>query len=129
MEVTLPELLDKKSILLLKLENLGESASNKAKNIKNNLDECNKAIEEFEKKGIEIRKQWSDKLYEYNKEAWVLYDKMAQEEKKENPDFLEMGKIYIGMQIANKKRVAVKNQITDLTGEGFKDVKIGRAHV
>ena len=34
MEVTLPELLDKKSILLLKLENLGESASNKAKNIK-----------------------------------------------------------------------------------------------
>ncbi|MBS3098790.1 hypothetical protein J4462_01110 [Candidatus Pacearchaeota archaeon] len=124
MEVTLPELLDKKSILLLKLENLGESASNKAKNIKNNLDECNKAIEEFEKKGIEIRKQWSDKLYEYNKEAWVLYDKMAQEEKKENPDFLEMGKIYIGMQIANKKRVAVKNQITDLTGEGFKDVKV-----
>ena len=63
-------------------------------------------------------------MYEYNKEAWVLYDKMAQEEKKENPDFLEMGKIYIGMQIANKKRVAVKNQITDLTGEGFKDVKV-----
>ena len=86
MEVTLPELLDKKSILLLKLENLGESASNKAKNIKNNLDECNKAIEEFEKKGIEIRKQWSDKLYEYNKEAWVLYDKMAQEEKKEKDE-------------------------------------------
>ena len=122
MEVTLPELIDKWSILKLKIENTQNFEQ--LRNLKKELVIIEKATNEFRKKGLNIKKEWLDKLYDFNKEGWVLYDKMAQEEKKENPDFKEMGRIYISMQITNKKRVAVKNQITEETGEGFKDVKV-----
>jgi len=121
MEATLPEILDKISILKIKLEH---AEADVKINLFSELDECIKSLRLFEDKGIKVKQEWSGALYDANKEGWELYDRMAREEKKENPDFVEMGRIYIDMQIANKKRVAVKNQITEETGEGFKDVKI-----
>ena len=83
--------------------------------------ECEKAVQEFEGKGIKIKQEWFDELSRHNKDFWDQV--IALKEAEENNDLEEMGKMYIRQRIANKKRVEVKNKITQETKTGFKAYK------
>ena len=119
MEMPLPEIIDRISILKLKIERVNVSLR---KSFEREMQECEKAIEEFRNKGIIIKQEWIDKLYEINGFQWNLESEMNNLRKAEKIE--EMGKIYLDLQISNKKRVAVKNQISEETGSGFRDIKV-----
>jgi|SRR3989338_7967878 len=116
MEISLPEIIDRITILKLKIENGGAD-------FKEELEEYQKALKEFEDRGVKINPEWINELYERNKYQWGLESSLRKlKEKKE--DLKEMGKLYIELQISNKKRVAIKNRIAENSGSGFKDIKI-----
>jgi len=117
MKVPISEIIDRISILKLKIENLNNPLFNEE------LEECEKALENFREEGIEIKLDWIDELYEINKYQWGL-ESSLKKLREEKSDFEEMGKIYIELQISNKKRVAVKNKISEETKSGFKEIEV-----
>ena len=112
MEVSPAEIVDRISIVKLKTERIGESL------LKKEYLALEKALEEFKRKGIEIKKEWIDELYKINGEEWDLLEKMN-EERKKGEDYAKIGKIYIETEKINKKRANVKNKIVRETGKGF----------
>jgi len=117
MEIPPAEVIDRMSIVKLKIERIGEL------HLQKEFEELQKAVEEFEQKDIKIKSEWFEELYVINGAQWDLESRMRKA-KENGPDFIEMGKIYIELQKSNKKRVAVKNKISEETGQGFKDIKI-----
>ena len=120
MEVPLSEIIDRMTILRLKMEH---SNNDSAKvNFEKELGECKQGVEEFKQKGINLSKELIETLYNINKTQWNLESEMR---KAMDANELEkMGKLYIEIQISNKKRVNVKNQIAEKSGSGFKDISI-----
>lgn len=45
-------------------------------------------------------------------------------EKNTTQDLEKIGRLYIAVEKSNKKRVAIKNEIINETGEGCRDVKM-----
>ena len=66
MEMPLPEILDRISIVKLKIERIGEP------HLKEEYEEYNKAIKEQKLRGIKIKDEWLKKLYEINGKIWDL---------------------------------------------------------
>ena len=120
MEMPLPEILDRASIIRLKIERIGEP------HLKRELEEYEKAIKEFEAKGVKINPEWFKLLYEYNGKIWDL-ESDIRKGKDGELGFEEIGRRTIEIRGWNKKRVAVKNRIVEETGSGFKDVKMNHA--
>jgi len=114
MEISLLELIDKMTILKLKIEKVGDPQ------LRTELEEYEKAIEELKKRGAQIEQEWFDKLYEINKEIWDLQSKINNARKQGS--LKEIGGGYIELAISNKKRITVKNEIASKTGRGFKDI-------
>jgi len=117
MEIPISEIIDRISILRLKIEN-GSNPS-----FKEELSVYEKALEQFRKRGIRIKSEWLEELYMINKYQWGL-ESSLREMRENKSELKELGKLYIQIQISNKKRMAVKNQITEETGSGFKDIKV-----
>ncbi len=117
MEIMPAELIDKMSILKLKIERTGEPR------LSQQYNEYNTAIEKFKEAGIEIKHEWFDELYEANKEQWEIYAQLN-EEKNNNRDLEKIGRLYVAVEKSNKKRVAIKNRIVEGTGKGFRDIKM-----
>lgn len=120
MEISLSEMLDRMSILKLKIERIKEEHLNEE------MREYEKALKEFEAKGIIIKKQWLDDLYDLNKQIWDL-ESDIRKGKEGELGLEEVGRRAIAIRDINKKRVAIKNKITEETGLGFKDVKMNHA--
>ena len=117
MLMPLSDLADKLTILRIK------KGYKNSEEINNELQEINKSLEEYSKKGIEIDSVLIDKLALVNRELWDLVSELAEANKNEGK--LEViGRIYIKQHIANKKRIAIKNQIVRDTGIGFKDISV-----
>ncbi len=116
MEIPLPEIIDRISILKLKIKN------GKNPEFDEELKVCEKAIKEFREKGYKIKEEWFEELYEINKNQWDLESLLKKTKEKNNLE--EVGKIYIKLQLSNKKRVAVKNRIVEETGSGFHDIRV-----
>lgn len=117
MEISLTDIIDRISILKLKMERIGEQE------FQEEFDAHQAALKEFENRGIHIRQEWIDILYEINKETWDLTVSIVQTAEKEN-GFAEIGRLHLERLILNKKRVAVKNEIADKTGSGSRDIKM-----
>lgn len=113
----LPELLDRWSILKLKIERIKEPHLNLE------MEAYQKALDEFEEKGIEIKKKWLDELYDLNKQIWDL-ESDIRNGKEEELGLEEVGRRAILIRETNKKRITVKNKIVEESGHGFKDVKM-----
>ncbi len=116
MEVSPADILDRMSIVKLKIERIG------VPELQDEMDALQKAVDEFKEKGVEIKEVWLDELYEINKEEWDLLDKMN-EEKKTGEDYEKIGRLYIETEGVNKQRAEAKNKIIEDTGEGFKEIK------
>jgi uncharacterized protein YxjI len=119
MEVPLSEVLDRLSILKLKLERIGEE-------VKEEHNTYEKAVEEFKNRGIKVKDDWLKKLYEINGKIWDLeFD--IRRGKEGELGLEEVGRRAILIRGLNKKRVGIKNQIAEETGLGFKDIKMNHA--
>jgi hypothetical protein len=116
MEILLSEIIDRMTILKLKIEHSDNSS------FREELTLLENAIKEFERRGIKINPSWFEELYEINKGQWNLESSLKRINETEI-NFKESGKLYIEIQISNKKRVAVKNKIAEETLSGFKDIK------
>lgn len=117
METPLTDVIDRISILRLKMERIGE------KEFQNELDAYQEALKEFENRGIQIRPEWFDTLYEINKETWDLTSALKEASEIEN-ELEEIGRLHMWRLVLNKRRVAIKNEIADTTGSGSRDIKM-----
>lgn len=120
MEMPLPEVLDRMSILKLKIERIGEP------HLVLEMSEYEKALEDFEKRGIKIDPNWVNELYEINGKIWDL-ESDIRKGKEFELGLEEVGRRAIAIRELNKRRISVKNQIVEKTGLGFKDVKMNHA--
>ncbi|MDO8467792.1 MAG: hypothetical protein Q7S56_02490 [Nanoarchaeota archaeon] len=125
MEMPLSELIDKLSIVKLKIERVGEPQLQKE------YEAYLKAIEEFEKKGVIIKKIWVEELYSINKQCWDLeWDarKITASaniwEEAEKFGLAELGRRALIIGDLMKKRADVKSEIARESKIGFEDKKI-----
>ncbi len=116
MEISPAEIIDRMSIVKLKIKRIG------VPELQIEFDALQNALEEFRGRGVEIKDSWIDELYEINREEWDLLDKMN-EEKKSGGDFEKIGRLYIETEGVNKKRAETKNRIIEETKVGFKEIK------
>ena len=119
MEMPLPEILDRMSILKLKVERIGEE------HLKKEMSAYEKSLEDFKEK-IEIKYEWLNELYNINKMIWDLESDIRRGKEKEL-GLEEVGRRALAIRELNKKRVAMKNKVVEETGLGFKDVKMNHA--
>ena len=117
MEWSPADILDRMSIVQLKIERIGLPESQKE------LETLKESLKKFKEKGVEIKEEWLDELYEINKKEWNLLGEMNQERKKEQRDYAKIGELYIRTEEMNKKRAEAKNKIIEETGVGFKEIK------
>jgi len=120
MEMHLSEVIDRMTIVKLKIERIGEP------HLKKEYNEYENALNEFEKKGIKIKDKWFSELYEINKKIWDLESDIRRGKEKEL-GLEEVGRRAIEIRNINQQRVSIKNQITEETGNGFKDIKMNHA--
>jgi hypothetical protein len=116
MEVSPAEILDRMSIVKLKIERIG------IPELQKEMNALQKAVEDFRERGMDIKEEWISELYEINKSEWDLLDKMN-EERKSGEDYEKIGRVYIETEKVNKKRSETKNRIIEETGAGFKEIK------
>ena len=120
MEMPLPELLDRLVIVRLKAERIGD------KEKEEELEFYNKELENYRKKGLIIKNEWLKKLYEVNGKIWDL-EADIRKGKEGELGLEEVGRRAIEIRNLNKTRISIKNEITEVTGSGFKDVKVNHA--
>ena len=116
----LPEILDRMSIVKLKIERIREEHLNQE------YEEYVKALAEFKEKGIEIDEKWLEQLYELNGKIWDL-ESDIRKGKEGELGLEEVGRRAIAIREINMQRISVKNEIVEKTGLGFKDVKMNHA--
>ena len=116
----LPELLDRLVIVRLKAERI----KNKEKEME--LAFYLKELEDYKKKGFIINDEWVERLYNVNGKIWDL-ESDIRKGKEGALGLEEVGRRAIEIRNLNKIRISIKNEITEATGSGFKDVKINHA--
>ena len=120
MRYPLCELLDRRAIILLYLEN--EEYSRDKPNHQKEFDEYTSAINDYIFDGfcnIEQVEEWHNDLYHVNREIWDLESEIRKG--KENELGLEeVGRRAIMIRNINNKRVSLKNKITEMSGVGYK---------
>ncbi len=125
MEMPLSDIIDKKSIIQLKIERVGES------HLKKELEKFEKALKEFEAQEIKINPVWLEQLYRINGKIWDLEWEVRKVvnspkvwEEAEKMGFEELGRRAILVENFMKERIGVKNKIIAETGSGFQEKKI-----
>lgn len=120
MEMPLAEVLDRLSILKLKIERINEP------HLKKELKAFNNALGEFKNNGLKIKQEWLNELYKINTKIWDL-EADIRKGKEGELGLEEVGRRAILIRNLNRERVALKNNIIQETGIGFKDVKVNHA--
>lgn len=126
MRYPLDELLDKRSIIQLKMERL---EGDELESLIREFNDYTKAIEEYISEGVCTYPQfdqWHKELYEANGRTWDLeanlrkgqIGKMSLE---------DVGRTAIAIRESNGFRVSIKSKIVSETGVGYRDIKINHA--
>ena len=127
MRYPLDELIDKRSIIQLKIERVEDEED--VARLRRERSDYTAAIEEYiseEKcKASEVQ-QWHNKLYEANGKTWDLEVNIRKGQLGEM-SLEEIGKTAIEIRESNGLRVRVKSEIVAATGIGYKDIKINHA--
>ncbi|MDO8430313.1 MAG: hypothetical protein Q7S73_03025 [bacterium] len=126
MEMPLSEILDRHSIVRLKIERLSPVQKNAEPLLQREFAAYSAAIEDFHKKNIEVKKEWLEGLYKINGRCWDLEADIRQgKEKKLGLE--EVGRRALLLRDINSERVALKNKITKESGLGFPEIKTNHA--
>ncbi len=124
MRYPLDELIDKSSIIQLKIERIPGDKTQ----LKKEKQDYNLAIKEYVQEGIckeEVNK-WYKKLYEINKATWDL-EADIRKGKEGELGLEEVGRRAIAIRENNGRRVRVKSDIVKKIGIGYEDIKINHA--
>jgi len=118
----LPELLDRLSIIELKIERIGEP------HLQLEREAYVSAIQEYVAKGFdsECIKSHLSELRSVNARIWDLESDIRQG-KEGLLGLEEVGRRALAIRDLNKLRVSLKNVLVDQYGSGFKDVKLNHA--
>jgi FtsZ-binding cell division protein ZapB len=127
MRYPIDELIDKRSIIQLKIERIGNKEDRER--LKEEQKAYSKAINVYIKDRIcseEEAQSWHDRLYEANGKTWDLETDIR---KGQTGDMSleDVGRAAIAIRESNGVRVAIKSEITTLTGIGYRDIKINHA--
>lgn len=125
MRYPLDELLDKRSIIQLKIERISEENNE----LRKEYQDYTNAIEEYIVEEICTEKdveEWYKQLYEANVRIWDLEADIRQG-KEGKLGLEEVGRRAIAIRENNGKRVKIKNDIVAQTGVGYKGIKINHA--
>ena len=119
-EVSNGELLDKLTILELKLSNISDVQ--KLTNIQKEHDELNPLADQlFDSYGEELKNLYKQ-LAEINSELWTIEDDIRERERNKDfgSDFVSLAR---AVYFTNDKRSEIKKSINLLTGSGFVEEK------
>ena len=124
-EVSNGELLDKVSILRLKLQHITDDEKRKhaLKEHEELVVEMMNLTDSLPNKETEYDYlQLFDKLMEVNSVLWSLEDRIRDKEKRNNfdQDFIEIAR---AIYFKNDERATIKRKINELTGSSFVEVK------
>lgn len=118
----IPEVADRYTIALLKIERLSADEIN--------LDDMRKQIDYY-RDGLNLEDpelaQLVENLYEINGEMWNA-EHAIRKGQDENLGLEEIGRRAIHIRDLNRNRMKIKNDIIELTGDGFKDCKMNYAN-
>ncbi len=127
MRYPLDELLDKKSIIQLKIERI-DNESDKER-LKREIEDYTEAIEKYIEENLcssEDVKKWFDELYEANGRTWDLETNIRKGQIGEM-SLDEIGRTAIKIRESNGVRVRIKSKIVEAVGIGYRDIKINHA--
>jgi len=117
----IPEVADRYTIALLKIERLGSDEID--------IDDMRKQIDYY-REGLKLEDpelaQLVENLYEINGEMWNA-EYAIRKGQDENLGLEEIGRRALLIRDLNRRRMKVKNDIVELTGDGFKDCKMNYA--
>jgi len=117
----LPEVVDRYTICQLKLERLDHTQID--------VDSMNEQLEYY-KKGIDFS---NAQLVELSKDLYTINGKIWDTEGSiragldDELGYDEIGRRAVKVRDLNRERMSIKNDIIELTGEGFKDCKMNYA--
>ena len=117
-----PEVADRYTIALLKIERLGSDEID--------MDEMRKQIDYY-REGLKLEDPelsiLVNDLYEINGKMWDA-EYAIRKGQDENLGLEEIGRRALQIRDLNRIRMKVKNDIIELTGDGFKDCKMNYAN-
>jgi len=118
-EISAGELLDKISILEIKLEKVQDKE--KRKEIKKEYEILKKTQDSNIKNTNEV-KNFSMKLKKVNEELWIIEDKIRICEKNKDfgKDFIELAR---AVYLNNDKRAKIKSDINEVLGSNIREIK------
>ncbi len=118
----IPEVADRYTIAMLKIERLDPSEID-VEDMKRQID--------YYKQGLDLENsklsELVDDLYNINGKMWDA-EHAIRKGQDENLGLEEIGKRAIHIRDLNRIRMRVKNDIIELTGDGFKDCKMNYAN-
>jgi len=127
MRYPLDELLDKRSIIQLKIERGNESVDKER--LGREYQDYTQAIHEFATEGFCTREQienWHLELYTANEKTWNLEDDIRKGQT-EHLNLEEIGRTALAIRESNGVRIGIKSKIVNTTGIGYREIKINHA--
>lgn len=131
MRYPLDELLDKRSIVLLKMERI-EDPSEKER-LKKEFKDYSEAITDYVNDGlcdISQVERWHCQLYEANGKTWNLESMIRAGQLGNLEDITllaKIGRTAVKIRESNGVRIGIKSKIVEAIGIGYKDIKINHA--
>ena len=117
----MPEVVDRYTIAMLKIERLSQDEID-VKDMQRQIDYYKTGID-FS--NVELRKL-VEALYDINVKMWDA-EHAIRAGQDEDLGLMEIGKRALHIRDLNRTRMKVKNDIIELTGDGFKDCKMNYA--
>jgi len=127
MRYPLDELLDKRSIIQLKIERIDDDKEKDR--LKREFKDYSEAIIDYvneEVCSMQQAKTWHQELYEANGKTWDLEARIRRGQIGDL-SLEEIGKTAIAIRESNGIRVGIKSKIVQATGAGYEDIKINHA--
>lgn len=127
MRYPLDELLDKRSIVQLKIERIYDEEDRQR--LRKEFEDYTGAIREYVSEGVctteQVRK-WHQELYDVNGTTWNLESNIRKGQLGDM-SLEEIGRTAIAIRESNGIRVRIKSKIVEQVGVGYKDIKINHA--
>ena len=131
MRYPLDELLDKRSIVQLKIFRIGDLKE--VERLKKEFEDYTEAITDYVNErrcSMQQIKTWHRELYEANAKTWDLEAKIRKGQLGNLEDIIvlaEIGRTAVKIRESNGVRVGIKSKIVEAIGIGYKDIKINHA--
>jgi hypothetical protein len=127
MKYSLFDLMDRRSILQLKIEKITDEI--KQKILKKEFEAIMQGLDDYIKENACTKEQlekWHSELYRINSAIWDLEAKIG-EANEGKLSFEEVGKTALEIRKKNGERIAIKNSVVEITGVGHKEIKMYHA--